>query len=1490
MGIAASTGLTAAAQTAAAPVRPDVQVRPEFRTAARSLVTQNIDRSRLVTVPGAVHREARAAQDLGLRDPFVPVEHMQLFLRRPAERQAALDALVDALHQPGNSSYHQWLTPEEVGSEFGPSQADLLALTNYLQGEGFTVNRVARSGMYVDFTGTVTQVQQSFHTEIHNLRLASGEQHYSAVRDAQLPQALAPLVVGFVSLSDIPAHPMVRHVQPTAAGSRPGPYRDASPDNTNGGSYDVGVQDFYTIYNETPLINAGNAGLGQTVAVLEETEIVAADVTTFRTAMNVVPNSPALTVLFGVHGYCNDPGITSTDEESEAVLDAEWASSVAPYATVIFTACQTVATNGIFLSAGYIIDNNLAASMSLSYGYSEVGQTSVDQYVSGLWEQAAAQGETVVVSSGDAGSANGADQDQPYASDGLAVNGFASGNYDVAAGGTDFQDSYNQGNSDSAFGIAKYWATTNSAGESSALSYVAETVWNNTCANSILDFDHTGSSDPNALCDESNYLPTTGGGGGVSIQWPRATWQNGTVYGIPPTSTYNFRLLPDVSLFAANGLWSHALDYYQSDGGGWQRAGGTSFVAPQLAGVFALVAQQTGQRVGQPNYVLYNMAGVEYGTSSYIAGSTCNGSGGIGTGVTTTAPATGNSCIFYDTETGNNSQACLAGTANCYTPSGKSYGILSTSTTSAIPAYPAGQGFDMATGLGSLNITNMVNNWQTGTPGGVPYTPTVIVSGPNPVSYGTTAAISYTTTVSGSGSFPTGTVIFADSPSVGTMGTDPLVASSTCSSGGPCAETATQTLTPSGPLALGSFTVTGTYSATNESYATGSGSLLVTVTQQTPTVTVSTPSPVTYGGAATVNLSATITYIGGGLAPTGGLTFKIGSGSTVTATCIGSSSPLTCTYTGYSTAGLTGGANTITATSLADTNYKSATGTGTLTINQQTPTVNVSSVAAITYGTATVDLSATVSYTGSGVAPSGGLTFKIGSGSTVSASCTGSSSPLTCTFTGYNTSSQAAGSHTITATSIADTNYKTATGTNTLTVNQQTPTVTASPVAIAYGANANLSASIAYTGGGSKPSGGLTFKVGSGSTVTATCTGSSSPLSCTYTGYPTSTLSPGTPTITAKAVADTNYATATGTNTLTITAQTPAVTVTPVSIAVGAATANLSATIAYTGGGVKPSGGLTFQVDSGAVVTASCTGLSSPLTCTYSGYGTASLASGSHTITANSIADTNYTVASGTGPLSVLPLPTITFSVASPHHTMDTSFTVSASSNSTGAITYSVVSGPATIAGNTVSLTGAAGTVVLQAVQAASASYSADTQNASFSVIAGSVWLANHTGSLSAVDLNLTAITGAGGLTGAGVGTPAGPLGLAFDASGNAWAASSNGVSEFSRQGVAIGSTATTSGGITNPVSVAVDGAGQVWVANSNGTVSVLNNAGVAVSPSGGYPGPGTQSAPTGIAVDISGSVWIPDHAGNTVTRLLGAAVPVVPLATGAATGQGVEP
>ena len=1179
-----SQTLQLAAQT------PAPAVRTEFRTAARPLVTQTIDRSRLVPTKGAVHPQALSAQDLGARDPSAAMDHIQLILQRPRERQAAFDAVVEALHQPGNPSYHRWLTPETIGTEFGPSAADIATLTGYLLSEGFSVNVVGKSGMFVDFSGTVAQVQQTFHTEIHNLRLASGEARYSAIRDARLPEALAPLVSGFLSLSNITPHPAVVPVRTPLRGPVSGStLGNPLPDNTSGGNYDVGAQDFYTIYNENSLLSGGTTGSGVTVALLEETNIKTSDVTTFRTMMGIVPATPSLTVRHGAGSIvCSNPGVTSKDEEGEAVLDTEWAGAVAPGATLLFMSCaSTSSTAGIFLSAEAVIDNNLATTMSLSYGNTEVGDATDNTFLSNLWEQATAEGETVVVSAGDAGSGNTDDQNQSVASHGLAVNGLGSTAYNVSAGGTDFQDYYNELESDGSFNRAHYWRSTNlmNSGDSSALSYVAETTWNDTCASSILSFyEEGGNPDPNTFCNTGQFLATGGGGGGVSILQPRPSWQIGTVYGIPPpTGINNFRLLPDVSLFASNGLWNHALDYFQSDVSktNLQRAGGTSFVSPQLAGVFALIAQKTGERLGQPNYVLYNMAGVEYGTTSYTAGTTCNGSGtSNNVGTTTTVPDS--TCIFYDIDTGNISQGCTPGSLNCYTSSGGSDGIFSTSLTSAQPAYPASQGFDLATGIGSLNIANLVNNWENAAAGGVAYTPTVAVTATAAsYTYGLPSAITYTANVSGLGSFPTGSVTFSGSPTISTIGNDALVASAGCSSGATCTESATQAFTPAGTLAAGSYTITATYLTTNENYASGSG-------------------------------------------------------------------------------------------------------TTALTVSKQTPSVNVSAA----------------------------------------------------------------------------------------------------------------------------------------------------------------------------------------------------------SLAFGAASANFSATIVYTGSGVAPTGGLTFQVDSGSVVTATCVGSSSPLTCTYSGYNTSGLIVGPHTITAVTIADGNYAVATGSNTLTVMPLPTIVFTVAN-HHTQDTSFSVSASSNSSGAIAYSVVSGPATMVGSTVTLTGVAGTVVLQASQAASGAYAAGTQNVSFLVIAGSVWLGNGTSSLSTFDLTGTAITGSG-YTGGGVGTIASALGLAFDLAGNIWVASSNGVSEFSRKGVAITSTALTVGGISNPMAMAVDGAGQVWVANSNGTVSVLSNARAAVSPSTGYAGVG--STPGGIAIDISGSVWVPSKTASTVTRILGAAAPVVPLATGAASGTGVEP
>src|ERR1039458_1461765 len=443
LGWAIAVGLCLpAAGQAAAP-----RIRAEFRTAPRPLITQTIDRSRLAPTAGAVNRQALTAQDLGARDPAAPMEHIQLVLRRSAERQAAFDALVEALHRPGNPSYHQWLTPELVGTEFGPSAADLATLTGYLESEGFSVNRVGTSGLYVDFTGTVAQVQQSFHTEIHNLRLASGEEHFSAMSDAQLPEALAPLVVGFAALSDISsAHPNYRKKVAPAIPARGGlttPLDDVSSSN-----YAVGPQDFYTIYNELPLLTASTPinGSGVTIALLEESAITPGDVTNFRTTYGVVPATPAsLVVDTGFAGSCTAPrklNSSNDNEEGEAILDVEWAGSVAPGANLIFMQCKTTTQEGILLSAQAVIENNLADVMSLSSVQVEGASSTDDTLVNDLWEQAAAQGETVVVSAGDSGP-DVADDGNTYSTSGITASSLSTPAWNVSAGGTDFQDVYN---------------------------------------------------------------------------------------------------------------------------------------------------------------------------------------------------------------------------------------------------------------------------------------------------------------------------------------------------------------------------------------------------------------------------------------------------------------------------------------------------------------------------------------------------------------------------------------------------------------------------------------------------------------------------------------------------------------------------------------------------------------------------------------------------------------------------------------------------------------------------------------------------------------------------------------------------------------------------------------------------------------------------------------------------------------------------------------
>lgn len=819
---------------------------PESPAPARTLISGPVDRARLAKVPGAVHPELHLHTDLGPADDSLPMEHMQLLLRRSPERQAAFDALVKAQQQPGSPSYHQWLTPEQIGAQFGPAPADVDTIRTYLQGQGFRVNRVSKSGMIIDFSGTAGQVKQSFATEIHVLASASGERRYGAVKDAELPEALLPAVQGFVSLSNIPSHPLSRQA--------------SAPQYLNANmNQDVSPADFYAIYGAGVPIDSGYNGKGMTIALLERSDINPDDVTTFREMFDISPATAQLTVQHGSNSVsCSDPGVLTpspaSNDEGEAVLDTEWAGALAPQANLLFLSCaSTNATTGEILASEAAVDDNLGDILSLSYGGSEIGQATFAAFISNVWEQASAQGQTVIVAAGDSGS-DMADDGASIGTSGLNVNAYASTAYNLAAGGLDFQDSYNAAiDPGTAFGPAAFWSPQSGQGGLTVNGYVPETTWNGSCASSLWVRAAEGAgASATSMCNDSarnratqgdnSLLIPAGGGGGESTISPRPDWQNGTVFGLPSIADAPNRVLPDISLFASVNVSGHALVQYQSDlSSNVIEAGGTSFVAPQLAGIFADLATKTGGRLGNVAPQLYALAAKTYGTTSFTGGS-CNGSGASGIGETTGLPAA--SCVFHDVQTGNNAEPCAAGTPNCYSGQGQNYGLTSLSTTAPEPAYAAGQGWDYASGLGSINVNNLFNAWQTpSASSGLTLTVTpVAVSGPDQTP-NFTATLTWS-----SGPAPTGTVEFE------VTGAVPVNAACTGSSS-PITCTA-------GPIGLTQFTdgqyTLDAYYAGDANYAglTASAPLIIGPTSTFPTQGVGSSSsalvPVTIPSGSTV--------------------------------------------------------------------------------------------------------------------------------------------------------------------------------------------------------------------------------------------------------------------------------------------------------------------------------------------------------------------------------------------------------------------------------------------------------------------------------------------------------------------------------------------------------------------------------------------------------------------------------------------------------------
>ncbi len=684
------------------------------KTSVPTRITQDIDETQLVRLQGNVHPLARPEFDRGAVAESQPMTRMLLLLQRSAEQEAALQQFMEEQQSKGSPNFHAWLTPEQFGKQYGPADADIQTVTDWLTRQGFQVAKVSAGRTVIEFSGNVAQVRNAFHTEIHHFTV-NGEERIANVSDPQIPAALKPVVAGVVSIHNFPKKSHLHRLGTFRRSNATGEIKPLfTYTDLNGTFYGVGPSDFATIYDLLPLYAAGIDGTGQTIAIVGESNIHVHDVQSFRSLFGLSNNFDTPNVI--LNGP--DPGINGA--EGEAILDVEWSGAVAKNAQIVYVASEpTASTAGVDLSAIYVIDNNIAGVMSESFGECESALgTTRNQFQNALWEQAAAQGITVMVSAGDNGGAGCDDFNKmpTTATTGLQVSGTASTPFNVAVGGTDFDQAGIQ---------PTFWNSTNTTNgtvtQSSAMSYIPEIPWNESCGSAGLS--GCGAGTP------SRSLNIVAGSGGKSSVYLKPTWQTGT--GVPADGA---RDIPDVSLFASGGFNKSFYIICQSDQNpsgkpdcdlttsptlgthDFEGTGGTSASSPAFAGIMALVNQKTGQRQGNANFVLYALA------AKPVA-------------------------AFHDLTKGNIAVPCAGNKPNCSSTTSGTNGVLFTTIASVkTPAFNATTGYDLATGLGSVDATNLVNHWSDVT--FIATTSATLSLSPMTLTHGAAATVNVTVTPS----------------------------------------------------------------------------------------------------------------------------------------------------------------------------------------------------------------------------------------------------------------------------------------------------------------------------------------------------------------------------------------------------------------------------------------------------------------------------------------------------------------------------------------------------------------------------------------------------------------------------------------------------------------------------------------------------------------------------------------------------------------------
>lgn len=778
--------------------------------------------SQLSTLKGSLQPMAQAQFDAGRMPSGTRLSGMSIFFGRSPAQQADLESLLAAQQNPASPLFHQWLTPDQFAARFGMAQSDIAKVETWLEQQGFAVDSVARSRNMIRFSGSVGQVEQAFQTQMHYYNV-DGARHFAPSTALSLPAAIAPTVLAVRNLDDF--RPRAMHIRSNAGRARP------SFTSSLSGNVFFSPGDIKVAYDMNPLLSASTNGAGQSIVVVGQSSIDPADVESFQNAAGLTVKDPLQVLVPGTGTPQTFPG-----DQGESDLDLEWSGAMATGADIVFVYTGSDTNFSIFDSIAYAVDQKMGNIISVSYGACESQLNSTNSAaLEAVMSQGAAQGQTIIAASGDSGST--ACYVSPTTTNptlavqqALAVNYPASSQFVTAVGGTEISQAqsayFTQGSA--------YWAGQNTSADviTSALKYIPEVVWND------------------SLVSVQNGGGLSATGGGVSALFPKPSWQ-ASVPGIPADGK---RDVPDVALYSSPDFVAYL--YCTSDQSDWTTgqngscttgfrdsstqglltlAGGTSFATPVFAGMVAILNQQKGyvSGAGLINPTLYTLAS---NSATYAS-------------------------AFHDITTGDNTCPSAAGSTFCSTSTG------------ATTKYTANAGYDLTTGLGSVDLANLagVTGWPAPPAGIVGTTTTVSASNNSPNSGD---QVTFTITVA-----PTS----GTSTATGTVNLSIDGGGSSYSNGG---TTATATLSGNGTATYqASFSAAGIHQVVaqypgDSTHAASTGVVSVTVqgsSSNTGTFTLSATNLTVKQGAAgssTITVTPANGYMGKvGITPSGSASF-----------------------------------------------------------------------------------------------------------------------------------------------------------------------------------------------------------------------------------------------------------------------------------------------------------------------------------------------------------------------------------------------------------------------------------------------------------------------------------------------------------------------------------------------------------------------------------------------------------------------------------------